>query len=86
MLNGHASHQVGLDVDIWLTPMPHHELTRIEREEMMATMVVASDRKDVDHKVWTPAYTEVVKTTAEDPSVTRIFVNAAIKALVVCSC
>src|SRR5215470_11301086 len=26
-----------------------------------------------------PAYTEVVKTAAEDPSVTRIFVNAAIK-------
>jgi hypothetical protein len=51
MLNGHASHQVGLDVDIWLTPMPHHDLTRIEREAMMATMVVAHDRKDVDRNV-----------------------------------
>src|SRR5262249_42407968 len=37
MLTGHASHQVGLDADIWLTPMPNRELTRIEREEMSAT-------------------------------------------------
>jgi penicillin-insensitive murein DD-endopeptidase len=22
MITGHASHQVGLDADIWLTPMP----------------------------------------------------------------
>ena len=28
MLTGHASHQVGLDADIWLTPMPDRELTR----------------------------------------------------------
>src|SRR4051794_22878483 len=47
---GHASHQVGLDADIWLTPMPDRELTRQEREEMFATMVVAEDRTDVDPK------------------------------------
>ena len=28
MRTGHASHQVGLDADIWLTPMPDRELTR----------------------------------------------------------
>jgi penicillin-insensitive murein endopeptidase len=38
MRTGHASHQVGLDADIWLTPMPNRELTRQEREEMSATM------------------------------------------------
>src|ERR1700689_1915969 len=37
MLTGHASHQVGLDADIWLTPMPNRELSRTEREEMSAT-------------------------------------------------
>src|SRR5579863_10681475 len=31
MLTGHASHQVGLDADIWLTPMPDHTLSRNER-------------------------------------------------------
>jgi penicillin-insensitive murein DD-endopeptidase len=79
MLNGHASHQVGLDADIWLTPMPDHELTREEREEMMATVVVAKDRKDVDPKVWTPAHVALIKAATEDPQVTRIFVNTAIK-------
>ena len=79
LLAGHASHQVGLDVDIWLTPMPAHELTRAEREEMMATMVVAANRKDVDPKVWTPAHLALIKAAAEDPRVTRLFVNPAIK-------
>jgi penicillin-insensitive murein DD-endopeptidase len=79
LLAGHTSHQVGLDVDIWLTPMPAHALTRLEREEMMATMVVAANRKDVDPKVWTPAHAALIKTAASDPRVTRVFVNPAIK-------
>ena len=69
MLTGHASHQVGLDADIWLTPMPARELTRLEREEMSATMVVAPDRKDVDPHVWTPAHTALIKAAAEEPDV-----------------
>jgi penicillin-insensitive murein DD-endopeptidase len=79
MLTGHASHQVGLDADIWLTPMPDHELTRQEREKMMAVNVVAVDRRDVDPAIWTPAHVGVIKTAAEMPEVERIFVNAAIK-------
>jgi penicillin-insensitive murein endopeptidase len=79
MFTGHASHQVGLDADIWLTPMPEREFTRQEREEISATMVVAEDRKDVDPKVWTPAHGAIIKAAAGDPQVERIFVNAAIK-------
>jgi penicillin-insensitive murein endopeptidase len=79
MFTGHASHQVGLDADIWLSPMPSRELTRAEREEMSATMVVAEDRRDVDPKVWTPGHFAVIKAAAQDPLVQRIFVNAAIK-------
>jgi penicillin-insensitive murein DD-endopeptidase len=79
MITGHASHQVGLDADIWLTPMPERELTRAEREEMSATMAVAEDRKDVDPNVWTPAHNGIIKSAAEDPLVERIFVNPAIK-------
>ena len=78
-LSGHASHQIGLDAGIWLTPMPKQELSRELREEMSATMVVAADRKDVDPKVWTHGHTEVIKAAAQDPVVERIFVNAAIK-------
>jgi penicillin-insensitive murein endopeptidase len=79
MLSGHASHQIGLDADIWLTPMPDRELSRRERDEMLATMMVAADRKDVDPEVWTPTHTQIIKAAAKDPVVERIFVNAAIK-------
>jgi penicillin-insensitive murein DD-endopeptidase len=79
MLTGHASHQVGLDADIWLTPMPERELSRTEREEMSAIQMVASSRKDVDPKVWTPKHTAIIKAAAEQPEVERVFVNAAIK-------
>jgi penicillin-insensitive murein endopeptidase len=79
MITGHASHQVGLDADIWFTPMPDRELTRREREEMSATMVVAKNRKDVDPDVWTPAHAALIKAAAQSPEVERIFVNPAIK-------
>jgi penicillin-insensitive murein endopeptidase len=79
MLTGHASHQVGLDADIWLSPMPDHELSRQEREEMSATNVVAPNRLDVDPSVWTPSHGKLIKAAAEDAGVERIFVNAAIK-------
>jgi penicillin-insensitive murein endopeptidase len=79
MLTGHTSHQIGLDADIWLTPMPNRELTREEREEMSATDMVAEDKLDVDPTKWTPAQGKVIKAAAQDPEVERIFVNAAIK-------
>jgi penicillin-insensitive murein DD-endopeptidase len=79
MLTGHTSHQVGLDADIWLTPMPDRKLSREEREFMSATMAVREDRRDVDPNVWTHAHTELIRVAAEDPAVERIFVNAAIK-------
>ena len=78
-LTGHASHQVGLDADIWLTPMPDHLLSREEREETSATMAVRDDRLDVDPKVWTPGHLDLIRDAAQEPSVQRIFVNAAIK-------
>jgi penicillin-insensitive murein endopeptidase len=79
MLTGHASHQVGLDADIWLTPMPKLKLSRNEREEMSAVMMVRADRLDIDPQVWTPTHLAVIRAAAREPSVERIFVNAAIK-------
>jgi len=79
MLTGHASHQIGIDADIWLTPMPDHLLSRQEREETSATMMVREDRLDIDPKVWTPGHLAVIRDAAVEPSVQRIFVNAAIK-------
>jgi penicillin-insensitive murein endopeptidase len=79
MLTGHASHQLGLDADVWLTPMPTRTLTREERETISATMIVRPDRRDVDEKVWTPGHLQMIKAAAEESIVERIFVNAAIK-------
>ncbi len=79
MLTGHASHQVGLDADIWLTPMPNRQLSRNEREEMSAVMMVRKDRLDIDPDAWTPSHLTVIRAAAQEPSVERIFVNAAIK-------
>ncbi|HEY1736307.1 MAG TPA: penicillin-insensitive murein endopeptidase [Methylovirgula sp.] len=79
MPSGHASHQIGLDVDIWLKPMPSRELSREEREEMMSTNVVRADGLDVDPNVWSQDDVAVIKAAAEDHAVQRIFVNAAIK-------
>jgi penicillin-insensitive murein DD-endopeptidase len=78
-LSGHASHQIGLDADVWLTPMPNHLLSREQREEMSATMMVRDDRLDIDPKVWTSSHLAVIRDAALEPSVQRIFVNAAIK-------
>ncbi|MBV6489202.1 MAG: penicillin-insensitive murein endopeptidase [Pseudorhodoplanes sp.] len=79
MLTGHASHQVGLDADIWLTPMPKRELTRQEREEMSAVNVVRTDKRDIDPAAWTPHHVAVIRAAASDPEVERVLVNAAIK-------
>lgn len=79
MLTGHASHQIGLDADIWLTPMPNRDLSRVEREEMSAVTVVRADRLDVDPEKWTPDHLAVIRAAAHDSAVQRIFVNAAIK-------
>jgi penicillin-insensitive murein endopeptidase len=78
-LSGHASHQIGLDADIWLTPMPDRRLSREEREEMSAVMMVREDRLDIDPNVFTPAHVLLLRDAAQEPSVQRIFVNAAIK-------
>jgi penicillin-insensitive murein endopeptidase len=78
-LSGHASHQIGLDADVWLTPMPNHLLSREQREEMSATMMVRDDRLDIDPKAWTSSHLAVIRDAALEPSVQRIFVNAAIK-------
>ena len=79
MLTGHASHHIGLDADIWLTPMPNRQLSREEREETSAVMMVRKDRLDIDPNTWTPTHLSVIRGAAQEPQVERIFVNAAIK-------
>jgi penicillin-insensitive murein DD-endopeptidase len=79
MLTGHGSHQIGLDADVWLTPMPNRRLSPAERDEMPATDVVAGDGMGVDPAAWTPQHRRLLEAVAREPAVARIFVNPAIK-------
>ncbi|HVV94688.1 MAG TPA: penicillin-insensitive murein endopeptidase [Hyphomicrobiales bacterium] len=79
MPTGHASHQIGLDVDIWLTAMPAVTLSYEQRETMAAKTVVAPDHVDLLPGRWSADDIAVLKAAASDPAVERIFVNAAIK-------
>jgi penicillin-insensitive murein endopeptidase len=78
MISGHASHQVGLDADIWLTPMPDRKLTRREREDLSATSMLASYNA-VNPKVWGEGQVKLIKRAASYPAVERILVHPAIK-------
>src|SRR5262245_51388230 len=79
MLTGHASHQVGLDADVWLTPMPDRRLSEKEREELSATSMLADDRVSVNPKVWTDAHVRLLKRAAGYDAVERVLVHPAIK-------
>ncbi|MEM7176797.1 MAG: penicillin-insensitive murein endopeptidase [Pseudomonadota bacterium] len=78
MLSGHRSHQIGLDIDIWLLKPVMQPLTRNQREQVGSRSVVRADKLGVNGN-WTPSHHQVLKAAASDPAVARIFVNAAIK-------
>jgi penicillin-insensitive murein endopeptidase len=78
MVTGHTSHQIGLDVDIWLTPMPDRILTPEERESMTAVSML-KDPFTVNPDKWTALHTKLIKRAASYPEVDRIFVHPAIK-------
>jgi penicillin-insensitive murein endopeptidase len=79
MLTGHASHQIGLDADIWFTPMPNRRLTPQEREKMSATSLVDEKTHRVIESRWTKAHERLLKRAASYPEVERILVNPGIK-------
>ena len=75
----HASHQTGLDVDIWFMPMPDRVLTREERDTISAINLVSDDWKSLNPQTWTPQHVAFIKAAAQQPEVQRVLVNAAIK-------
>ncbi len=79
MLTGHASHTLGLEADIWLTPMPDRRLAAGERDTVPATNIVRADGDDIDPTVWRPAHRRLLEMAAHLPETARIFVNPAIK-------
>lgn len=78
MISGHASHQMGLDADVWFLPPGRLDLTRKERESLSSISIRTDDQLSVNQN-WNDSYREVLKAAASDPRVDRIFVAAAIK-------
>ena len=78
MRSGHRSHQIGLDVDIWLRKPMDRLLSRKEREKISSHIVTTKDGLGVNRH-WTQSHHQVLKAAASDPGVARIFVNPAIK-------
>ncbi len=73
MLTGHASHQTGLDVDIWMLPPKRLNLSRNARENLSSI----STRRELGAYVndnWTKAHHNILKAAARDKAVARIFV------------
>ena len=72
MTSGHASHQIGLDADIWLRPATDLSLSRSARENISSISMRRNAGAFVNDN-WTPQHMELVKAAASDPRVARIF-------------
>lgn len=73
MLSGHASHQIGLDADIWMLPPNRLNLSAKERESLSSISMQRANGAYVNGS-WTRAHHEILKAAAKDKAVARIFV------------
>lgn len=80
MPSGHASHQIGLDVDIWFERMPDHTLSAKERESISAISMLKKGTRDIDPKRFGEAQRMLLYRAATLPGLARIFVAPGIKA------
>ena len=78
MVSGHASHQIGLDVDIWMLPATNLHLSRQAREDISSIDVRAPSQKTVNGN-WTASHAAILQRAALDPRVDRIFVTPPVK-------
>ncbi len=78
MTSGHASHQIGLDADVWMLPPRRLDLSRAEREKISSIPVRSADQRSVTGN-WTASHHALLRAAASDPRVDRIFVAAAVK-------
>lgn len=78
MTSGHASHQIGLDADIWMLPPRRLNLSRADRENISSIPVRSDDQRSVTAN-WTASHQALMRAAALDDRVDRIFVAAAVK-------
>jgi penicillin-insensitive murein endopeptidase len=73
MLSGHRSHQIGLDIDIWMRPPDRLNLSRGQREKISSISMRRAKGAFVNGD-WTRQHHEILKAAASDKRVARIFV------------
>ncbi len=73
MLSGHRSHQIGMDIDIWLRPATDLSLSRAARENISSISMRRANGAYTNSK-WTRQHHEIVKAAAQDPRTARIFI------------
>lgn len=75
----HASHQAGLDVDIWFEISKRPPMSVAQRESPPVRSLVMAGETGIDDSVFRPEHVSLLRTAAEQPQVDRIFVNKWIK-------
>lgn len=81
-LSGHASHQIGLDVDIWFwrPDDSNTNLSDSERENLGAPIYLdPKTNQFVKNRAWDTRLDNVFKDVALDNRVARVFVNPGVK-------
>lgn len=79
MAGVHASHQIGLDADVWLDVAPKPPLDPVAQEMVEVPTLVAADGRGVDPARWSPRHVTLLRLAAGLPGVDRVLVNPAIK-------
>ena len=77
---GHASHQTGLDVDIWFNLAAKPALAPAARENVSLPSMLLPNWHAVDQRRFGASQITLLHLAATDPRVDRIFVNPVIKA------
>lgn len=73
MLSGHRSHQLGLDIDIWMLPTSRLNLSRTNRENISSISLRRAKGAYVNEN-WSRAHHRIIKAAAKDKRTARIFV------------
>ena len=73
MLSGHRSHQIGLDIDIWMLPASRLNLSRKTRENISSISLRRAKGAYVNNS-WSRAHHRIIRAAAKDKRVARIFV------------
>ena len=71
-VTGHASHQIGMDADVWMLPPQRLDLSRAERENLSAVSL-RRERGAYVNDLWTEQNWAILREAASDPRVARIF-------------